>query len=80
VYKLSQPTTADVRYTLNRKPYVAVLDSSGFNTIQVGYLLQGGFENITHFRIMSKEEANSFNSGICVSLCTEPHFESVRAR
>jgi hypothetical protein len=78
VYKLSEPTTADVRYTLNKKPFVAVLDSSGFNEIQIGYLLSAGFENGTHFQVMSKEQANSFDSGVCVSLATEPHFESVR--
>jgi hypothetical protein len=79
VYKLSQTTTVDVRYTLKKKPFVAVLDSSDFNIIQVTYLLQAGLIQDTHFRIMSKEEANNINSGVCISLATEPHFEGVRS-
>lgn len=31
--------------------------------------------NGTHFRVMTKEEANSLTADVCVSLCTEPHFE-----
>lgn len=74
VFKLTEYTQVPVRYRLIDRPYVAVFDSSKYNYILREALEAAGLENQTHFRIMSKNEANTIGSSACLTIAMEPHF------
>src|SRR3989338_5529114 len=83
-----------VAYTINRKPYVAVFDSSGMQDVQLNLMAAAGlirdndlYANGTtaplgaltpipkaHYRLMSKNDASTIGSSVCVTMASEPHF------
>jgi len=71
VYKLVSDQTVDVRYTLNQKPKIAVLNNVGFQAIQIKMLTAASIPNYTAL------SAGAFNGlAQCYTFCSEPHWDS----
>lgn len=81
VYATTQVFTTDIRYNINFKPFIGVLNSGAKYDIQTNYLALAGFTEDQpglpgQYRVMSKDEANSVSGNVCVTACTEPHFHA----
>jgi len=74
VFKITQNITVDVRYHLLDRPFVSIFDSSSQRYILIAALRAAGLVEGSHFRTMTKTEANSINSSVCITMAMEPHF------
>ncbi len=72
VYKLTSNATIDIRYTLTHKPKIALVNSSGFDTITVHVLQEAGFSAASYQLFTPLGQI--FNPYSSYSLVSDSHF------
>jgi uncharacterized repeat protein (TIGR01451 family) len=74
VFKLASNTTIDIRYTLTHKPRIALLNSSGYDTISVQVLQEAGIpaNNYTLFTPIG----SIFNPNASYSMISDAHIDN----
>jgi hypothetical protein len=74
VYELTADATVDVRYTLEHKPRIAVLDDGGNAAIHMAVLANAGFVSGTHYEHVYAASLATINASMCYTFASEPHY------
>jgi len=74
VFYLNNTLNMDVRYTLTHKPRILLLNSSGYDTIAVKYLIEAGISSNSYK--LQMPAGTTFNSNGKWSLISETHLHS----
>ena len=71
VFRLNNTTNMDVRYTLSHKPRILLLNSTGYDTIAVKYLVEAGISPASYH--LQLPAGTAFNPAGSWSLISESH-------
>ena len=74
VFRLNNTTNMDVRYTLTHKPRILLLNSTGYDTIAVKYLIEAGISSAAY--TLQLPAGTAFNPTGNWSLISETHLHS----
>lgn len=74
VFRLNNTTNIDIRYTLTHKPRILLLNSSGYDTIAVKYLVEAGISPSSYS--LQTPSGSGFNPSGNWSLISETHMHS----
>jgi len=74
IYKTAESISADVRYTLTHKPYIAVYNDGGNQAIHIAYLTAAGI-GVSRYQALASGTAIDTLS--CFTFSSEPHWDHV---
>lgn len=74
VFRLNNTTNIDVRYTLTHKPRILLLNSTGYDTIAIKYLVEAGISPSSYS--LQTPSGSGFNPNGNWSLISETHMHS----
>ncbi|MBK9637912.1 MAG: T9SS type A sorting domain-containing protein [Bacteroidetes bacterium] len=74
VFRLNNTTNMDVRYTLTHKPKILLLNSTGYDTIAVKYLVEAGISPSSYY--LQTPSGTAFNPVGNWSLISETHLST----
>lgn len=74
VHKLMVNTTIDIRYTLTFKPFIALLNSSGYDSVTVHELQEANFNSGSYK--LSMPAGTIFNEATNFSLLSDAHYNN----
>lgn len=74
VYELTADATVDIRYTIEHKPKIGVLDDGGNAGIHMAILASAGFVAGTHYEHILAASLETVNQNMCYTFISEPHY------
>lgn len=77
VYETTADKTVDVRFTLNQKKFVGVLDDGGNADIHTAVLEEAGFVANDQYEVIPAATLLTVNANSCYTMVSEPHWDVV---